>query len=336
MLHSFGHIFSLFTIRDVNYLVAVVFTIGCGVLVVNACLSFVPFISTQVKLPISILYLEGILSVMTCGLFLTGSVFHFLEVVNANRGGCFGWKLKQSSYSESTESIVEKGAHIHTTPDEQFDYPQMSQANPCGRLRAPTLPSNVEVTVEEKFDNMTINDEYTTTEKATWRFFPTVYELQTYYLHEIGFVATMIFLSCSVLYFSTSIASLATILSTGEIARWIRYPQLVAAMGFALASVMLMIHNQTDWWRPAIRNLRWHINFWNLVGSAGFIFCAVFGLAQHVYWAQYQFGCSYLWGSWAFLVGSVVELYESFDKHRGKRTKELGLVEDSDKILMLS
>ena len=33
-----------------------------------------------------------------------------------------------------------------------------------------------------------------------------------------------------------------------------------------------------------------------------------------MHWAQYQAGCQTFYGSWAFLIGSVIQLYESLDK----------------------
>ena len=312
------------SVRDVSFLVAIVFTSGCAVLVLNACLSFVPFVSTTIKLPMSVIYLEGLLSVMSCGLFLIGSVIAYLEAVNANRGGFLGWRLKRNSYGESPESIAEKGTDTHVITDEQYPPSHIDQTNLVGRPRGSTMTGDVKFIVEETDEKNSTNDDYTTTEKEAWRWFPTAHELQTYRIFAIRFFANAIFLCSSIVYFSTSVASLISIFCTVQIAPWIRYPQLVAAVGFAVGSGLLVMINQTNWWRPSLGSLRWHINFLNLVGSAGFIFCAIFGLVQNVYWAQYQFGCSYLWGSWAFLIGSMVQWYESLDKHTAKRPKEVG------------
>jgi len=59
---------------------------------------------------------------------------------------------------------------------------------------------------------------------------------------------------------------------------------------------MQMLQAQTAWWRPAFGSYTWHTNLLNLIGSTGFVFCAGFGLLKDVSWAEYQFGCSYLWG----------------------------------------
>ena len=46
----------------------------------------------------------------------------------------------------------------------------------------------------------------------------------------------------------------------------------------------------------------------------GFTLCPIFGFST-VHWRQYQACCSTFWGSWAFLVGSAIQWYESLDKH---------------------
>lgn len=44
-----------------------------------------------------------------------------------------------------------------------------------------------------------------------------------------------------------------------------------------------------------------------------FTLCPAFGYDPSS-WAQYQASCSTFWGSWAFLIGSVIQLYESLEK----------------------
>jgi hypothetical protein len=46
----------------------------------------------------------------------------------------------------------------------------------------------------------------------------------------------------------------------------------------------------------------------------GFTLCPAFGYDESS-WAQYQPSLSTYWGSWAFLIGSVLQWYESLVKH---------------------
>jgi hypothetical protein len=45
-------------------------------------------------------------------------------------------------------------------------------------------------------------------------------------------------------------------------------PQVVGAVGFIVASGMLTLETQRDWWRPEPLDIGWHVAFWNLVVRA--------------------------------------------------------------------
>ena len=96
-----------------------------------------------------------------------------------------------------------------------------------------------------------------------------------------------------------------------------------------------MLETQRQWYIPAFGVLGWHIGFWNLVGAIGFTvrvsycpspinveyswlintkLCGALGPAYGNSGAQYEASLATFWGSWAFLIGSVIQWYESLDK----------------------
>jgi hypothetical protein len=75
-----------------------------------------------------------------------------------------------------------------------------------------------------------------------------------------------------------------------------------------------MLETQKKWYRPAFGVLGWHIGFWNTVGGLGFTLCPAFGYDSSS-WAQYEASLSTFWASWAFLIGSLLQLYESLQKY---------------------
>ena len=81
-----------------------------------------------------------------------------------------------------------------------------------------------------------------------------------------------------------------------------------------MSGTLFMLETQRRWWKPAFDTLGWYVGFWNLVGGIGFTLCPCFGVDTHS-WAQYQASLSTFWGSWAFLIGSLFQLYESLQKH---------------------
>ena len=34
---------------------------------------------------------------------------------------------------------------------------------------------------------------------------------------------------------------------------------------------MLLLETQVNWWKPAWKDLGWHISLWNTIGSVGFL-----------------------------------------------------------------
>ncbi|RPD60795.1 hypothetical protein L227DRAFT_547179 [Lentinus tigrinus ALCF2SS1-6] len=89
-------------------------------------------------------------------------------------------------------------------------------------------------------------------------------------------------------------------------------PQVVGAAGFVLSSLLFMLDAQQKWWLPNLLSVRWHVGFWNFVGAVGFTLGGALGYASALSTGvEYQSVLSALWGSWAFLVGSVFQLWRS-------------------------
>jgi hypothetical protein len=91
-------------------------------------------------------------------------------------------------------------------------------------------------------------------------------------------------------------------------------PQIVGGCGFIASGTLFMLETQKKLYRPNFEVLGWHVGFWNLIGGVGFTLCPAFGYDTHS-WAQYQASLSTFWASWAFLIGSLIQLYESLQKH---------------------
>jgi hypothetical protein len=97
------------------------------------------------------------------------------------------------------------------------------------------------------------------------------------------------------------------------------------------SSTLIMLETQKNWYRPEVLSLGWQVGcessyvlelaryrhhlvdlVWNLVGAIGFTLCGAFGYAaDNASWAKYESSLSTFWGGWAFLIGSVIQWYES-------------------------
>ncbi|KAL2045467.1 hypothetical protein ABVK25_012072 [Lepraria finkii] len=76
-----------------------------------------------------------------------------------------------------------------------------------------------------------------------------------------------------------------------------------------------MLETQPEWYLPSWDVLGWHIGFWNLIGAFGFTLSGALGPAYGNSGAEYEAALATFWGSWAFLIGSTIQWYESLDKH---------------------
>lgn len=284
--------------------VAIVFTLACVILSGNAVLSFWPNISPGFVPPPVVLYIEGVLSVLSSTLFLVGGVFSFIETIKVKRGErlqsticqTYGTAIVEDDIADEVEKVEEKtrGESIRIAVTEVLE-------------RTTSLARTISLTAPEADESQT--------GRLSWQTMPTFYELRTQYLSQLQFVASLISVTSSFVFTITAVLALISIFMTNTIATWIRFPQLAAAIGFAVSSWLAMVQAQRSWWRPALKTMVWHANLLNLIGSFGFIFCSILGLLQHS-WAEYQFGCTFLWGSYAFLIASAMSSYNVYRRRK--------------------
>lgn len=94
-------------------------------------------------------------------------------------------------------------------------------------------------------------------------------------------------------------------------------PQVLGSPGFIISGAMFSLEVQKKWYKPEFLSLGWHVGFWNLIGGFGFLFCGIFGLFRefHDDWAQ-KWGTAFstFWGSWAFLLASYLQFFETLNK----------------------
>ena len=89
-----------------------------------------------------------------------------------------------------------------------------------------------------------------------------------------------------------------------------------------------MLEVQKKWYVPNLTDIGWHsaylhslslasligiVGLWNLIGAVGFTLCGALGYSSNE-GAVYQSGLSTWWGSWAFLIGSVVQIGEAIHR----------------------
>lgn len=281
---------------DISWLVAVSFTLGSLVWVLNGFFALLPIIDPSSDFPGEVIYGGGVTAFIGASIFEIGSVLLLLEAVNENRTGCFGWAVDHVFANDS-----EEGKRVGTEPAKEACTRHHQNTSNLVGLPATTITEESDPTPEGP---------------RSWTWFPSANEMRTKFSHEIGFLASFIQLLSATIFGISGITALPGIynhLTPALLDVWYWTPQVIGAAGFIMSSVLFMLETQTRWWRPALGTLGWHIGFWNLIGSIGFFLCPAFGY-DSAGWAQEQAALATFWGSWAFLVGSAVQWYESLEK----------------------
>lgn len=305
-----------FNFWDISYVTAVLFTLAVVILLSNAVLSAIPYIDRSWTPPQAITYIEAALTLVGCCFFSISSFLSWLEALNADRQGCFGWKEEEVSSTDATVAGAELGSRTRLVPDWNCIHKRNNYSNLL----------HDESKDKHQYSNMS-GSTANASENGTshWRWLPSLHDLRTYFIYDLGFVTCSLLLLSSLIYCSAAFASFLSTLLTGTIPPWIRILQLIAGLGFILSSILFMIETQTHWIIPEWNAIGWHISFWNFVGSVGFTLCAAFAIVSAflgLEWTGYQLAYSYLWGSLGFFLGSLLQWYESLDKHPVERKTE--------------
>ena len=220
------------------------------------------------------------------------------EAVNENRAGCFGWAV---------EHLVDEheGGRVRMRVEmEACTHHHRNKKNFVGKGVAGARDG-----MEKDQDRGA---------GRSWQWFPTTQQLKEHYLHEIGFIASFSQFCGATIFSIAGFTALPGVINhmsqnLEDGIYWV--PQIVGGSGFIISGTLYMLETQKNWYTPAFGVLGWHIAFWNWVGGIGFTLCGALGPAFGNHGAQYQASCATFWGSFAFLIGSLLQLYESLQKH---------------------
>ncbi|KAL2214740.1 hypothetical protein CC79DRAFT_1265049 [Sarocladium strictum] len=293
-VRGIGTFFTKFPYWDVSWCVATVYTVGSMVWVANGFTAVLPYLSKHSS--------EEMQSANTwtafagASIFMLGSYLLFLEAINANRGGCFGWAIEQTM----------KGGRLEAEADEENNTNETRNSSAQDAVQEQASRSEDTVTCEAP--------------PPAWLWWPSWRDVRTHFIYQIGFIACAIQLVSGAFFFLTKFTTLPGITeyipqTVLDITNWA--PQVVGCCGFIAAAWLFMLETQPRWYIPAPCVLGWHVGFWKLIGSVGFLLSTVFGpIGQHgVSFAARQSSIAGFWGSWAMLIGSLVQWYESLNKH---------------------
>lgn len=162
---------TVFAFTDISYLTAVSLTLGVVALLINAILSIIPYSDPRWVQPTGLALGQGILAVVGCCFFFVSSFLSFVEAVNANRRGCFGWRREHMSYHDANDASLEHGAVTRMVPDWDI----VRKTNNFGNLFGHSSHSDAENRSTDNLCGASTKD--SGQDKNQWRWFPTNREL---------------------------------------------------------------------------------------------------------------------------------------------------------------
>ncbi|KAJ5834221.1 hypothetical protein N7447_000247 [Penicillium robsamsonii] len=296
---------------DVSYLVAMSFTIGSAVFIVNGFFVWLPLAAKNTEFPGEIEVAGGWTGFVGATIFEIGGILLMFEAFNTNQTGCFGWAL-QTVVEKSIEDGIPHHAIKELKP--KISKCEHHQANRKSFLRERHFHHASDDAHLHRDDTGYVTS---STDGRTFRWIPSMKEFR-HYFHEIGFLASFIlFLSATVFYIGAivGVPGIINHLSKGVTDGLYWGTSTLGGLGFTISSWMYMLETQSKWYLPAWRVLGWHVGFWNLIGSVGFTLCGALGPASDNSGVDYQSSLATFWGSVAFMIGSMIQWYESLQKH---------------------
>ncbi|KAK7737914.1 hypothetical protein SLS53_006292 [Cytospora paraplurivora] len=294
-----------YPVWDVSYDVALTFSIGSVVWVINGFFVLLPMTDPQSSWAGESLWGGGVTAMVGATIFELGSVFLMLEAVNENRGGCFGWALEEALGRGEGGLVLrrdESGCRHH-------------HLNRRAWLGGKSVVDGHDYNVDDDDDDDGADgkgggdgEEGGASSKGKgarrWTWWPSWYEFRTHYFRDIGFLACLSQMIGATIFWIAGITGLPQILGVLTVPAtngiyWL--PQVVGGVGFIVSAILFMLETQPTWYTPALRTLGWHIGFWNLVGAIGFTLCGALGFASSYEPCEVALTWSTFFGSWAFL-----------------------------------
>ncbi|KAK3182412.1 hypothetical protein K4F52_006237 [Lecanicillium sp. MT-2017a] len=325
-------LFTKFPYWDISWWVAIVFTVGSLLWIENGFILLPPLgggSSQSLKLA------STWSAFAASAIFLVGSFLLLLEAVNANRSGCFGWAVERGIKGKQLSAEIHPGEcehHYHSRDEHekrqedreasrnedtsQNDGSRDEEAE--GGQQGSGSWEQLESEEDDGGDNANKGSDHS--HLYSWLWWPSWHDLRTHFLYEIGFLACLIQVVSAVLFFLSKLTTLPGInsrVSQGVVDGTNWAPQALGCLGFIAACLLFMFETQQKWYIPAPSVLGWHVGFWKLIGCVLFMVSAVLGpFGEHgSESATANSGRASFYGSWAILLGSLCQWYESLDKY---------------------
>ncbi|KXS99075.1 hypothetical protein AC578_6971 [Pseudocercospora eumusae] len=154
-----------------------------------------------------------------------------------------------------------------------------------------------------------------------WGWRPRWNDIKDHWVDDLGFRSCCIQLVCSLLFLEAGICAIPAIYNKISIKHSLMNciywaPKVFACTGFLWMGILGLIQSHRSERRtPFWRKLSWHAGIWSTLGGIGFLVMSFMGFGTRE-WMQRQNRINALWGSCAFLVSSLLVIWEQTFKRR--------------------
>ncbi|GAA5978628.1 hypothetical protein JCM11641_002794 [Rhodosporidiobolus odoratus] len=299
---------------DISWWVAVIFTVGSVFWCVNGIMFFCYFSNTSTTFYDT----EAALAFLGGTTFWIGAYLGWVEALNpADLGGTFGWEVRE----EGRLLLQPRQAHP-SSPSlgmRRRHFGSLSQSSSASSSSNPSIQRKWRWFALPSLSSTTTSPS-PNTDPVSWS--------------NLGYLANTIQLFGATCFEISVICGLPGVLPASGIeggveqrgrvegiwlgSYWIM--QILGSPCFIIAGAIFAIEVQERWYLPKLMSLGWHIGIWNVIGGFGFLFSGIFGVWRQTSLAdpgKYQYwgtAFSTFWGSWAFLIGSYLQLLETLNK----------------------
>ncbi|KAI5477445.1 integral membrane protein [Pseudohyphozyma bogoriensis] len=310
----------------------IIFVVGSIFWCINAILFFCYF--TNTTLPYT--NTEAATAFIGGTTFLIGAYLGWVESLNPAHDADFGWE-----FEKLTQTFIEPSSHGHRLGRRRRHFGKHYASHHASPPSSKSTKENIspQDTVTESLANgnaaapsisgATLTSAHSPTPPAAppkWRWYGTS--------RSLAYIANTIQLFGASIFFISTLCGLPGVLPLAggsggpeQGARteglWVGLYwacQVIGAPCFVIAGAMFCLEVQKKWYIPNPMSIGWQIGFWNLIGGFGFWFCGIFGIWRQTslsdpnLYQKWGTAFSTFWGSWAFLIGSYIQLWEGINK----------------------
>lgn len=290
VLRGTARMFTTFPYWDMTYWVAFWFVLGSAIWVANGFMAWLPVAFPSTEAPGETKYGVGLTTILGVLAFQVGVTLEYLEAVNdGSWHGSMMRRLVDGHDDISQKDIVDQHLQdwvnymnpLHRSKDTKAE--KVVDIDPEAAWNDATKDPRSQHDLQERrlsvFQqrrgavDMGVEEEGSSHELLPFRWWPTWRNLKEHHAYEIGFVAATAQFIGGTIFIITGIVGAPGVIDSlkpyqENLSYWL--PQVIASIGFIVASALFMIEVQPRWWKPQPNVLGWHIGAWALIGSIGF------------------------------------------------------------------